>query len=397
MIPKISIILPVYNVERWLDETVQSIQAQTLQEWEAVFVIDGSPDKSNEILQHYASTDERIIIIKQENQGQGAARDHGVKHAKGDYLFFLDPDDLIPPNALDEAYKRALATNADIIVGDYIEFKDGTRPSLIDQKASNEFHRYFSQYGDKMFYRRDISGNNFFYHSLYFMVVWMKLFKRETWLENEIKAPVGLTMGEDFMTVKKMLLLHSSIATVDAVLIYYRKRENSSTTLRSEKAFGIFESFDFTRRMYEEIGMDRVETSYMHAAYLDWFYAHLTRFTPFTKMYEFYKNIKESRKYFLINSLDQSLLGRRRIAAIKATSLPGLFGFGAYLILMSNTHNFFKVLAVQSITLVGRLLPNPIHKKINSLLIKIANHLQHKPASHRALQKVIYHFQRKTH
>jgi len=108
VIPKISIILPVYNVERWLDETVCSIQAQTLQEWEAIFVIDGSPDRSEESLQRYAAADQRIKIIKQENQGQGAARDHGVEHAEGEYLFFLDPDDLIPPHALEKAFERAL-------------------------------------------------------------------------------------------------------------------------------------------------------------------------------------------------------------------------------------------------------------------------------------------------
>lgn len=395
MLPKISIILPVYNVDLWLDETVQSIQAQSLQEWEAIFVIDGSPDKSKQILQRYAAVDHRIKIIEQENYGQGAARDHGVEHAQGDYLFFLDPDDLIPPKALDLAYERALTTSADIIVGDYIEFKDGGNPSSMQQGASRDFQRYFSQYGDDIFYRKNITDNNFFYHSLYFMVVWMKLFKRETWLKNGIKAPVGLTMGEDFMTVKKMLLLNSSIATVDAILIYYRKRENSATTLRSDKAFGIFESFNFTRRMYKDIGIDRIEVSYMHAAYLDWFYTHLIRFSPLKNMYEFYKKIKESRKYFLTDNIDQSLLGERRIAAIKATSLPGLIGFSVYVILMSNGHNFFKVLAVQCISLVGGLLPGPIHKKINGLLLRLASRLRHSPTIDRGMQKIIYHFQKK--
>jgi len=280
-------------------------------------------------------------------------------------------------------------------VGDYIEFKDGTNPSLIDQEASSQFHHYFSQYGDNIFYRKNISDINLFYHSLYFMVVWMKLFKRETWLKNEIQAPVGLSMGEDFMTVKKMILLNSSIATVDAILIYYRKRKNSSTTLRSEKAFGIFKSFNFTRQMYADIGVDHIENSYMHAAYLDWFYTHMLKFTPFTKMYVFYKNIKECREYFLTNNIDRSLLGKRRIAAIKATSLPSLFGFVIYLILMSNTYNSFKVLAVQLLTFFGKTLPSPIHEKTNSLLTKLANHLQHKPAIYTVLQKVIYHLQKK--
>lgn len=392
---KVSIILPVYNVEQWLDETIHSIQEQTLPEWEAIFVIDGSTDRSEEIIARYAEEDKRLKIFKQENRGQGAARDFGVENARGDYLFFLDPDDLIPPNAIQVAYQRAIDANADIVVGDYIPFKDGRQPTLSPHSAGAEFHHAFSKYGQDIFYRTDITDQRFFYHGLYFMVVWMKLFKRATWLQNEIKAPAGLSMGEDFMTVKKMCFLQSKICTVDAVLIYYRKRANSSTTLRSEKAFGIFTSFQYTRSMYQEMLLSSYETSLMYAAYMDWFYSHLIQFTPYSSMYRFYQIIKKTRFEFFDSKIDHSVLGWKRSMAMRATCLPSVLGFAAYLILMWDMKGTVKLVIVKTILFSGKILPAPLHRQVLRYLVWLQLRLDHKPLMQKIMRKVIFHFQKK--
>lgn len=101
MIPSVSVIIPVYNVDKYLRECLDSILAQTLQEWELICINDGSTDGSSAILAEYAAKDNRINVIKQQNRGQGAARNIGLKQAVGEYIYFLDSDDYLVPDALE--------------------------------------------------------------------------------------------------------------------------------------------------------------------------------------------------------------------------------------------------------------------------------------------------------
>ena len=95
---KFSIIIPVYNVEKFLRESLDSIVAQTFKDFEVICVNDGSTDNSLEILKEYANNDSRIKVISQENQGQGVARNNAIDIAQGKYLLFVDPDDFIESN-----------------------------------------------------------------------------------------------------------------------------------------------------------------------------------------------------------------------------------------------------------------------------------------------------------
>ena len=99
---KFSIIVPVYNVEKFLRESLDSIVAQTFKDFEVICVNDGSTDNSLDILEEYAKNDSRIKIISQENQGQGIARNKAIDIAQGRYLLFVDPDDWIETNALEQ-------------------------------------------------------------------------------------------------------------------------------------------------------------------------------------------------------------------------------------------------------------------------------------------------------
>ena len=163
----ISIILPVYNVEQYLPETIASIQAQTMRNWEAIFIIDGSPDRSEAIIHRAAEQDSRIIVLVQENQGTGAARNSGVSHAQGEYLFFLDPDDVIPPNALEEAHKTALQYNANIIIGDYKKFKDQENYIPLPSPSSKKFNTEFNKL--PIIFKRQHLTDTFFYNSFHFI------------------------------------------------------------------------------------------------------------------------------------------------------------------------------------------------------------------------------------
>ena len=112
--PKVSVIIPVYNVEKYLKECLDSLVNQTLPDIEIILVDDGSTDSSLDICKQYAQKDNRIKIIEQQNQGAGAARNKGLAVAIGDYLYFMDSDDYINTNALEKLYNQITKTNADI-------------------------------------------------------------------------------------------------------------------------------------------------------------------------------------------------------------------------------------------------------------------------------------------
>ena len=115
-IPKISVIIPVYNMEEYLSQCLNSVTNQTLKEIEIICIDDGSEDNSLEILKSFAQKDERIMILKQENLHSGVARNAGLSVAKGEYLSFLDSDDYFELNMLEKMYKKIKKMNSDIIV-----------------------------------------------------------------------------------------------------------------------------------------------------------------------------------------------------------------------------------------------------------------------------------------
>lgn len=288
--PLVSIILPVYNVEKWIEDCIQSLVHQSYVHWEAIFVIDGSLDYSAEICKRYEAVDQRFRVYEQANAGQGAARNAGVSKAYGKYLLFLDPDDLITENGLQLMVDRAEALDADIVVGDFNVFEDGQTPPAYHANAGEYFKSVFADY-PVTFIRANID-DDLFYNSLYFMVVWMKLFKRETWIASDIHAPAGMTMGEDFTTVKKMAFKSKRIAIVDTVIVNYRKRKGSATTKRSLKAYGIFQSYPLAVKMYKEMNVEEYEMSYLHKCYMHWYLNHLFNFTPLLDFNNFYKKIR---------------------------------------------------------------------------------------------------------
>lgn len=117
----VSIVVPVYNVEKYLWECLDSILDQTFQDFELILVDDGSQDKSGEICDEYAERDTRIKVLHQENQGQAAARNHGVELSQGEWIMFVDSDDVIHPCLLEYLYKAAKESNAGMAVSERIQ------------------------------------------------------------------------------------------------------------------------------------------------------------------------------------------------------------------------------------------------------------------------------------
>ena len=113
--PAISVIVPIYNVEKYLRRCLDSLQSQTFQDWEAICVNDGSPDASDKILAEYAARDPRFVVINQKNGGLSDARNTGMKHARGEYILYVDSDDFIHPQTLEIAHTLAVRDGSDIV------------------------------------------------------------------------------------------------------------------------------------------------------------------------------------------------------------------------------------------------------------------------------------------
>ena len=116
---KITVIMPVYNVEQYIRSCIDSLIAQTFQDWELIAVDDGTPDKSGEICDEYAKNDSRISVIHKENGGAPSARNTAIPKARGEYLYFMDSDDWAEPTMLEDMYKKAKETNAQLVVAGY--------------------------------------------------------------------------------------------------------------------------------------------------------------------------------------------------------------------------------------------------------------------------------------
>ncbi|MDX9781581.1 MAG: glycosyltransferase family 2 protein, partial [Bacteroidales bacterium] len=116
--PKVSVIIPVYNTVNYLESSVSSIQEQTLRDIEILIIDDGSTDNSPAILKKLSESDARIRLFTQSNQGQSAARNLGLDNAQGDYVYFMDSDDILELNTLSSCYEKCDSQNLDIVIFD---------------------------------------------------------------------------------------------------------------------------------------------------------------------------------------------------------------------------------------------------------------------------------------
>lgn len=185
---KVSVIIPVYNTEKYLDECLDSVENQTLKETEIICVNDGSKDNSQKILEEHAKNDSRIKVINQENAGVAAARNHGLREARGDYVAFLDSDDFVAPWAYEKLYGSAKKYRVDVVASELTKFEDGTEFDLSGMKHDDT----------KVSLHRCRKYQNPFYDMISntaFMVT--KLYRRDFLSKNGIWFKDGVTHYED--------------------------------------------------------------------------------------------------------------------------------------------------------------------------------------------------------
>lgn len=186
---KVSIIMPVYKVEEYVGKAIESIQSQTLTEWEFLIVDDGTPDRSGEICDEYAAKDERIKVIHKENGGAPSARNLAIDMAEGEYLYFLDSDDWAEPQMLEDMYRLAKRDNSQLVVaGFYIDTYIGNGEYMTDDYVVED-----AVYPTKEEFRRNaykLFDKNLLY------TPWNKLYERNYIMENNLRFPT--TFWDDF-------------------------------------------------------------------------------------------------------------------------------------------------------------------------------------------------------
>lgn len=247
--PKVSVIVPIYNVEKYLEKCINSLLSQTLEDIQIILVNDGSKDNSGNIAKEYGKNNKgRVIYVEKENGGLSDARNYGLKYATGDFIAFLDSDDYIEKNAYEEMYNKAIEENADYVECDFIwEFPNKIR---VDKQ-----YPYKNKKEMLSFVR---------------VVAWNKLIKRQLIIDNNLEFPKGLRY-EDVEFTYKLIPFINKFAYVDKPFIHYVQRKGSIANVQNERTADIFTVLDNVIEFYKKNNIYeeyRNELEYNYARYL---------------------------------------------------------------------------------------------------------------------------------
>lgn len=241
MAPEISIIIPAYNEEKNIARCLNSVLAQTFENFEAICIDDGSTDRTTEIIKSFAEKDERIILLKNPDKGVSSARNFGIENAKGNYIGFVDSDDFIQPQMYEFLYRAVTENNCDFSVCKY-------------EKSSDIKVKFFEYKTEDFLPEKFIS--NFNEEELVFSSVWTKLISNKLLKKLKFK---NFRIGEDTVFNSELYSYNPSSVLVDAKLYtyYINPQSVSFTELWSEKWFDLiqtrFISFDILKNKNEAL------------------------------------------------------------------------------------------------------------------------------------------------
>ena len=234
----ISVIIPVYNGEKYLRKCLDTVTGQTFQNMEILIVNDGSKDHSQEIMEEYAAKDSRIQLICQENQGVSAARNAGLDRATGEYIFFFDCDDVLMDHALEALYTAARRTDADLVIGNYRYL----------HQATGELQTPGQWVQDHVY-----TGGDILQCCHLTCLPPNKLWRRSLIEDHGIRM-YPLKMGEDLSFFLRILVRCRTVAALGACIFHYRIYDGSSSYSYNMNAVQYVEAFDMIEKDYRELG-----------------------------------------------------------------------------------------------------------------------------------------------
>lgn len=229
----VSIIIPVYNAEEYLNECIEAILQQSYKQIELILVNDGSSDNSQKIIEQKFESDNRIIALSQENSGAPAARNSGLRHASGQYLLFFDADDRMQEGAISMLVENAINTQADISIGNY---------NVINANGTIESRQ---DYPHKRIYQK----NELIDCMLISPLPGNKLIKKEIVDQNKIHF-INVRLGQDLNFYQKVLCVSERVIIDCKEVMSYRTVENSISRSYTKKIVDIIKSLDDVEEFY---------------------------------------------------------------------------------------------------------------------------------------------------
>lgn len=206
----VSVIVPVYDVEKYLDECLSSLVNQTLSELEIIVVNDGTKDNSQSIIDHYVKQyPNKVVSLIKENGGLGDARNYGIPYAKGEYIGFVDSDDIVHLEMYEKMFNKAKLEDSDLVLCDLEYFYETSSEKMVKEGLVQI---------------ENIDVNKTIFLSPLF--AWNKLYRRSLFIESGLKYPIGLWY-EDIPVTVPFFTLAKKISYVHETLIYYRQRSTS--------------------------------------------------------------------------------------------------------------------------------------------------------------------------
>lgn len=247
--PKVSIIVPIYNVEKYLEKCLETLVNQTLQEIQIILVNDGTKDNSGEIAKKYQQKyPEKIIYLEKENGGLSDARNYGIPHATGEYIAFLDSDDYVELSLYEEMYNVAKTENSDMVECDFIwEYPN---------KSKQDKGVLYEGKKERLEKVR--------------VVAWNKLIKREILEKAQITFPKGYRY-EDVEFTYKLIPYLEKVSFLKKPYIHYVQREGSIANSQNERTKEIFEVLEHVIEYYKEKGIYeeyKTQLEYIYTRYL---------------------------------------------------------------------------------------------------------------------------------
>lgn len=220
---KVSVIIPVYNGEKYLDNCIKSVADQTYENLEIIIIDDGSTDRTVDICEEWKEKDDRVRVLHKPNGGRGSARNAGLSMATGDYIHFVDADDWIEKDAIESLYKAMIKNNSDIVIG-----------NMTSYNQSEKMYNFFidgNDYYEKNYTPEEWFKNEYVYDKMLrqlFVVAWAKLYKRELFKNIYYTEKDHLT--EDDPTTWKIYLLANKITYINYRITIHRMTDDHATT-----------------------------------------------------------------------------------------------------------------------------------------------------------------------
>lgn len=314
--PKISVIIPVYNAVQYLQECLLSISQQTFGDFEILAINDGSTDGSLEILQKYQQNEPRLKVFSQENKGVSAARNLGIEKAQDEYITFVDADDWLHPETLERYTKIVDKENAEIIISQFLTEKSS------ENQVELSFENLDRKKIEKIIFPKFIETD--IYNS-----VCNKLYKAELIKKTNAKFPIGIKIAEDAQFNYQVFSQSQKISEINFKSYFYREVEGSATRnvvrndyLQSNVAIFNYNYQEYFGQALSETEILDLKKKRFFKSIIALIYIYFHPKNQFSFMQRFSKikevvNHKEVKNVFAENRLKQDL-GRYDLAIFKA-------------------------------------------------------------------------------